>query len=197
MSRASAARKPAARADSIAAVAILAVGIAVAGLVPVSAAGRGGDVGAERYLSAYDAAPTSRDRLPKWFPVELHGDGGLLPATSRYLGEVEGAAYWSVVDRAGGLCLVVDDTRRGMTAAGCGKVAELERGAIALSHTGVDEDGLQAFLIADGVGETRLSDPWVRAGDNLIVAPVGESVEALTLTRSGRDYVLTPFPLER
>ena len=188
------------RADTILATAILlvggsALGVAAASAEPSAAPAATAVAAAGEHLAGYRAAQVAADRIPKGFPAERHGAGGLDVSTSRLLAKLDGGVtYWSVADRAGNLCLVVDDPVREMTSAGCGDVADLEKGSIALSHTLAGRGGLQAFLVADGFEGVRLADGWSWAGGNLVVAAIdAEPTSAVTLTDGDRRVELTPF----
>lgn len=183
------------RTDKAVAVGILVVGVAVAGFAALPASASGDTGATAEYLSAYAEGQTARDRLPAKFPVDFHGDGGLDASTSRFLGELEGGiSYWSVVDKAGELCLVVDDRVRDMTAAGCGDVSDLEKGSIALAHELAKKGGLQAFLVADGFARSDLPEPWTWVGDNLVVVAQNDADGSTVEVSSGdRSIELTQF----
>jgi hypothetical protein len=133
---------------------------------------------AEASVLATPAAAS--DRLPSGFPADVHGTGGIVPASARSLGTQGGTAYWIALDRASNVCLLAQSVKdRAVTSASCVSAAEFEKSGSALRVDG--RWSVEAFLVPDSVDTAVASGAWVAVTRNLIVySATGATANART-----------------
>ncbi len=138
------------------------------------------------------------DRLPPGFPADLHGTGGIDPASTRLLGVQSGTRYWIALDRSSNVCVLAQSVRSAdLTAASCSTAGDLEtRGASLRVDAGAWR--LEAFLVPDSVDAASVSAPWSRVADNLVTYSGTGSATSIQLKRdagsSGAPLTLTREP---
>jgi hypothetical protein len=121
--------------------------------------------------------PTSKDALPAGFPAELHGDGGLDRASTRYLGDFDGDRYWVARDARGQVCVVAQTVATPeQTVASCAPPSRLEAEGVAVEVSGRWQ--LAAFLLPDSVDTSQVRGDFARLGSNLVVARPGAPADA-------------------
>jgi hypothetical protein len=172
--------------DLIVATAVALVGIGV--FVVVNSSGAAfGHTNASAVISVLSTETGVNDRLPAGFPVELHGEGGLVSESARFLGADHESGYWVVLDSVSNVCLVTQSLKVvDATAAACANPNEVEVRALDLKVSGPSWQ-VESFLVPDSVDVTGVSGAWKVLGPNLVVVSGPEERALLTLERSGNE----------
>jgi hypothetical protein len=180
---------------------LLAVAIVVAGSVLGSAAGaafaRDSAVSSAGVLGGSQVAS---DRLPADFPADLHGTGGIDPASARFLGASGGSDYWIALDRSANVCLLAQSQKlAAYSSASCVAPSELEATGAALRVEGA-QWRLEAVLVPDSTDTSALPKSWNRVSDNLAVYTGVGPAAVLTLPRDanspGAPITLAPLSID-